>query len=195
MSPGFFFCKIATPWKRDDDPKRQLFQSPRVTVLDSGLQTKKGFLRNRIYVGCGLLTATGTRNISFSVRDLCKPSFSHETMRICPVVCKELRSSDWFVVFDWFHLESNQSLWQSQPPDRAERPMGGKRNLLKPLINQSSSPSFGKKNIPQQKINSPFPIGEWIRFSRLEWSWISTGQPDLLFVQPLQWSLWQTLNY
>ena len=100
MSPGFFFCKIATPWKRDDDPKRQLFQSPRVTVLDSGLQTKKGFLRNRIYVGCGLLTATGTRNISFSVRDLCKPSFSHETMRICPVVCKELRSSDWFVVFD-----------------------------------------------------------------------------------------------
>ena len=38
--PWIFFCKIATPWKKDDDPKRQLFQSPRVTVLDFGLQTK-----------------------------------------------------------------------------------------------------------------------------------------------------------
>ena len=53
-----------------------------VAVLDSGLQTKKvlAFLSNGIYVGVASFQPTWTRMFTCSVRDLCKPSFSHETM-------------------------------------------------------------------------------------------------------------------
>ena len=184
-------------------------------VLDSGLQTKKilAFLSNGIYVRVASFQLTWTRMFTCSVRDLCKPSFSHETMehpkirigRSCQDiswpqtpkrvlyqeakfhlktqlieevfenlssgVCKELRSTDWLVVLDWFQLESNSvcdrvslfacdgNLVRVLSPNRVCRQIICALQICWIAPHQSESgsrPSFWSKSSPP-KINSPFP--------------------------------------